>query len=466
MTDRLPTPHNIRNICSTVARALMRAASRLVSTLVSEPISKSCPKYITAFLAAALFATTAFALTPQQRQLNIDSFEYVWTAIRDKHWETKPAGLDWQAIHDEFRPSIEKADSMEAARAVMTKMLERLHQTHFGIIPADLYNDVNGSMAKGENTTGIDVRVVGSQALVTMVETGSSAASEGVRPGWQIAKIGTVDLEPVIAKINEAQKKSTLRDITARRSIMSRLEGQPGESTQVEFINGANERVSKTLVQSKPRGTLTKFGYLFPEHVWIDSSRVGGGNIGYVSFNMFLDPARLMNLFGEAVQSCMKCDGFVIDLRGNPGGIGAMAMGMAGWFIDQSNQRLGTLFMRDTTLKFVINPRLNTFSGPLAILVDGASASTSEILAGGMKDLGRARIFGSRTAAAALPSVFEMLPNGDGFQYAIANYLSEGGKPLEGLGVTPDLETPLTRDALLAGKDPALDAAISWIKKP
>jgi carboxyl-terminal processing protease len=308
--------------------------------------------------------------------------------------------------------------------------------------------------------------VVGSQALVTSVDSGSSAAREGVRTGWQIVKIGSVDLDPVIAKINEAQKKSTLRDLMARRSVMSRLEGKPGESTQVEFIDGADQRVSKTLVHAKPRGTLTKFGYLYPEHVWIDSSRVGGGNIGYVSFNIFLDPARLMNLFGEAVQSCMKCDGFVIDLRGNPGGIGAMAMGMAGWFIDQPNQRLGTLYMRDTTLKFVINPRLKTFPGPLAILVDGSSASTSEILAGGMKDLGRARIFGTHTAAAALPSVFEMLPNGDGFQYAIANYLSEGGKPLEGLGVTPDVETPLTREALLAGKDPALDAAIAWIKKP
>ena len=72
-----------------------------------------------------------------------------------------------------------------------------------------------------------------------------------------------------------------------------------------------------------------------------------------------------------------------------------MAMGMAGWFIAQPDQKLGTLYMRDTTLKFVVNPRLTTFSGPLAILVDGASASTSEIMAEGLKDLGRARIFGS-----------------------------------------------------------------------
>src|SRR5438105_11640292 len=178
-----------------------------------------------------------------------------------------------------------------------------------------------------------------------------------------------------------------------------------------------------------------------------------------------MDQTAVSSRFAYAVQSCNACDGFIIDVRGNPGGIGAMAMGMAGWFIDQSNQRLGTLYMRDTTLKFVINPRVNTFSGPLAILVDGSSASTSEILAGGMKDLGRARIFGSRTAAAALPSVFEKLPNGDGFQYAIADYISEGGKPLEALGVKPDVEMPITREALLKGQDPALDAAIAWIKR-
>ena len=76
-----------------------------------------------------------------------------------------------------------------------------------------------------------------------------------------------------------------------------------------------------------------------------------------------------------------------------------MSMGMAGWFIDKPDQRLGTLFMRDTTLNFVVNPRAYTFPGPLAILVDGASASTSEILASGLKDLGRARIFGAHTAA-------------------------------------------------------------------
>jgi carboxyl-terminal processing protease len=405
----------------------------------------------------------AAALTPDQRQLNIRSFEYVWTAIRDKHWQTTPGGLDWQAIHDEFRPKIEAADSMDAARDVLNQMLGRLHQTHFGIVPGELYSNVDAAHG-GDTATGIDVRVVGAQVLVTSVEPDSSAFIQGVRPGWEILKIARTDLAPVVAKLNETYAGSSLRDLMLRRAILTRLESDSASPAQVEFLDADGKRVDKTLTPGPPKGDRVQFGYLNPMQVWFKSSRVGDGNIGYVAFNVFLDAQRLMTSFGDAVQSCEQCEGFIVDLRGNPGGIGIMAMGMAGWFIAQPDQKLGTLYMRDTTLKFVVNPRLATFAGPLAILVDGTSASTSEIMAEGLKDLGRARIFGTRTAAAALPSVFEKLPNGDGFQYAIANYISEGGKPLEGLGVTPDVEAPITRQALLAGKDPALDAAVAWIE--
>jgi carboxyl-terminal processing protease len=414
---------------------------------------------LAAWLAAAPLRA---ALTPEQRQLNIQSFEYVWTAIRDKHWQTNPGGLDWQAIHDEFRPKMEAADGMDAARAVLNGMLGGLHQTHFNIVPSDLYSNVDAAHG-GDTTTGVDVRVLGAQVLVTSVEPDSSAFAQGVRPGWEIVKIASKDMAPIVAKLNETYAGSSLRDLMLRRAILGRLEGAAGVA-QVEFVDGAGKRMSKTLAPGPQKGDRVQFGYLTPMQVWFKSSRVGGGNIGYFAFNVFLDAQRLMTAFGNAVQSCEKCEGFIVDLRGNPGGIGIMAMGMAGWFIAQPDQKLGTLYMRDTTLKFVVNPRINPFGGPLAILVDGTSASTSEIMAEGLKDLGRARIFGTRTAAAALPSVFEKLPNGDGFQYAIANYISEGGKPLEGLGVTPDVETPLTREALLAGKDPALDAAVGWIE--
>jgi carboxyl-terminal processing protease len=445
-------------------------------------ISRNAARSVALVAVLLTAAPLSAALTPEQRQLNIQSFEYVWTAIRDKHWQTNPGGLDWQAIHDEFRPKMEAADSMDAARAVMNEMLGRLHQTHFGVVPGEIYSNelyskagaatgaaatgaaANGGTANSADTnTGLDVRVVGAEVLVTSVEPNSSAYAQGVRQGWEILKIAGTDLAPIVAPLNQTYAGSTLRDLVLRRAILARLEAAPGP-VQVEFLDANDKRVSKKLAAGQPKGDRVQFGYLYPMQVWFNSSRVGGGNIGYVAFNAFLDAQRLMAGFGDAVQACEKCQGFIVDLRGNPGGIGVMAMGMAGWFIAQPDQKLGTLYMRDTTLKFVVNPRLATFAGPLAILVDGTSASTSEILAEGLKDLGRARIFGTRTAAAALPSLFEKLPNGDGFQYAIANYISEGGQPLEGVGVTPDVEAPVTRQALLAGKDPALDAAVAWIE--
>jgi carboxyl-terminal processing protease len=230
----------------------------------------------------------------------------------------------------------------------------------------------------------------------------------------------------------------------------------------VQFLDGTGARVTKRIERIEPQGSLARFGYLPPMHVWIKSRKLAG-NIGYVAFNLFLDPARLMPAFGDAVLACSECAGVIIDLRGNPGGLGIMAMGMAGWFIEKPDQRLGTMHTRQAPLKFTVNPRLTTYRGPVAVLVDGSSASTSEVFAGGMKDLGRARIFGTRTAGAALPSAIDRLPNGDAFQHALADYISEGGQPLEGVGVAPDVEVRLSRAALLAGRDPVLDAAIEWI---
>jgi len=120
--------------------------------------------------------------------------------------------------------------------------------------------------------------------------------------------------------------------------------------------------------------------------------------------------------------------------------------------------------LRGAELRLVVNPRLETFAGPLAVLIDGSSASCSEIFAGGLRDLGRARIFGERTAGAVLPAQFAKLPNGDFFYYPIADYFSRGGARLEAIGVEPDVPTPHRRDALLEGRDVGIEEALRWIQ--
>jgi carboxyl-terminal processing protease len=402
-----------------------------------------------------LFAVAATLLADHQADL--DSFEKVWATIRDKHWQEKPGGLDWNAIHAEFRPRAEKTATTDEMRAVLREMIGRLKQTHFGIVPGSIYALLAENGGAGE--TGIDLRVLSGVPVVVRVDPGSSAEKAGVKPGWRIVSVDGVELAPLVTK---AAADPAIHELQLTRSVAAKLTGQPGAKIRVTFADPADQPVELELALGIERGELSAFGNLPPQHVWIESKRLG--DTGYIRFNIFLDLVRVMSSFQKMVESCKQCGGLILDLRGNPGGIGGMAMGMSGFLISKADQKLGTMYMREATLNFVVNPRLETFDGPVAVLVDGLSASTSEILAGGLKDLGRARIFGTRTAAAALPSQFERLPNGDGFQYAVANYISGGGKPLEGLGVTPDVEVKLTREALAAGHDPVIDAALDWIR--
>ena len=413
---------------------------------------------------AGAIAAAGQTVTPAQRGANIEAFEKVWATVRDKHWDPKLGGLDWQAVHDELRPKMEAAKTADEGRVILNDMVGRLKQTHFGIFPGSVYHDLDASADSGAANPGIDVRILEGHAIVTEVNSGSPAAAKGVKPGWEILRVGDTGIPGVVARIQEHFKDPSLLDLRLRQAVLSRLQGSAGSTASVEFLDGADRKVSIDLDRATPRGTIARLGNMPPLRVWSEWRRLPQ-DIGYVRFNVFFDPEGLAKTMEEAIKGCRDCRGFVVDVRGNPGGIGGLAMGVAGWFTDQSGLQLGTEYLRGLTIKFVIFPRPEPFRGPLAVLVDGCSASTSEILAGGLKDIKRARLFGTRTAAAALPSVIDRLPNGDGFQYAIANYISQGGQPLEGIGAIPDEEIRVTRRQLLEGKDPALDAAVGWIQE-
>jgi len=402
----------------------------------------------------------------REQNANLESFDHVWTTIHDSHWDPEMGGLDWEAVRDELRPKVEHETDLSAARAVMEEMISRLGMSHFAIIPAEAYELLGGPEGQGmhDGWVGMDVRVIQGRALVTSVADGSPAAEAGVRPGWEVARIGEHEIASSLERVAAEFEETLYLDHVLASVVVGRLRGPVGDEIALALRDGADRTVEVAMTFAEQRGEKVRIGYMPPMHVWIDTARVDG-TVGYIAFNMFIDPGRLMPVFNEAMESFMDSDGLVIDLRGNPGGLPAMAMGMAGWLISEKSRRLGTMITRDTELKLIVFPRPRTYSGPVAVLVDGLSGSCSEILAGGLKDLGRARIFGSRTMGAALPSMIEKLPNGDGFQYAFANYVSEGGEVLEGVGVVPHVEVTPSRVALIAGRDPVLDAAVAWIRR-
>lgn len=422
----------------------------------------ACAAVLALFALGCTRAPRVAPLTPSERELELQSFDQVWTTIRDKHWDPALGGRDWKAIGDSLRPRVERAGTRAQSRAAMTALIETLDQSHFGIIPAEVYGELGDPVA-GEGTTGLDLRILGGRAVVVSVDPGSPAESLGVRPGWVVLRAGKHELEPAIARIGQQFEGKTTRDLVTATAITSRLQGRIGGEVELVLLDGNDREVKLRLPLVAPRGTRTQFGNLPPLYARCEVRELADG-VGYLHISMFFDPTGVMGRVNEAMPSFLDAPGVVLDLRGNPGGIGAMAMGIAGWFVGDEGRQLGVMKTRETEVKFSVNPRALIFDGPLAVLVDGLSASTSEILAGGLQGLGRARVFGQRTAGAALPSAIERLPNGDGFQYAFANYVSEGGAVLEGSGVVPEVIVEPTREQLLQGRDPILDAAVAWIR--
>jgi carboxyl-terminal processing protease len=406
------------------------------------------------------------------QQLNLESFDQVWTTIRDNHWDPELGGLDWQAVRDELRPKLAVATSKREVRSVIEEMISRLGQSHFAIFASDLIDqlEVPGDAAEndagsraGHGEVGIDLRIVDGLAVVVSVVPGSPAAELGVKPGWAITAISGREIQPVIDKVRSQAGGKQGWELLLISSLQGRLHGSLDDTIPVSFVDDDGETIELEPGLIEEQNQVT-FGYLPPMTVEVDTRRLEG-KVHYFACSAFLDPAEVMPRLGEVVEEAIaaRAAGIIVDIRGNPGGLGAMAMGMAGWFIGEQGRQLGTMHTRDSKLNFVIYPRSRTYDGPLAILVDGLSASTAEILAAGLQDLDRARVFGSVTAGMALPSRVTRLANGDTFQYAFANYISTGGKALEGDGVIPDQEIPLTREALLAGRDPVLEAALQWI---
>ncbi len=419
-------------------------------------------------------------LTDQQVQLNLESFDTIHRTIAEQHYDPQLGGVDWAALGDSLRPLVAEARDMATARRAMNALIHSLGQSHFVVYPADVYEDaaagIEGRADLSEDGrersrsgvpggSGLDVRVLDGAALVTGVLPGSPAAEAGFAPGWEITHVGDVELAPRLQKLAVALEGRNMVDYILSQFVLARLAGEEGDRVTVQVRDGADRARQVDLVLGPAPGQPFVMGNLPEVRVWT-RQEVLEGDIGYFSFNYFMDVNQVMGAFNKAMNSWRDKPGVIMDLRGNPGGLGAMAMGMAGWFTEEKGRKLGTMIMRDGEFNFIINRRPNAYAGRVAILIDGLSASTSEIFAGGMQDLGLARLFGSTTAGAALPSYIVRLPNGDGFQYAVANYFSEDGEVLEGRGVTPDVTVVPTRESLRAEGDPALEAARQWLLNP
>jgi carboxyl-terminal processing protease len=193
----------------------------------------------------------------------------------------------------------------------------------------------------------------------------------------------------------------------------------------------------------------------------VESRDLAGGDVGYVRLNGFSD--RGADELEAAVRAHLAAgrDALILDLRGNPGGYVTAARDVASQFIDSGviffeQDAAGTL----TPTEAVPGGAATDPAVRLAVLVDGGSASASEIVAGALQDTGRATIVGETTFGKGTVQQWqELTGEGGAFRLTIARWLTPDERWIHDVGIEPDVVVELP-DEIPPDEDPILDRAL------
>ena len=401
------------------------------------PGAATRPWWLLGLLAAALFAggCASVSAPPIPRAMSATErvaynrrvFDRAWSLIDRKFFDGKFGGVDWPAMQARYRPAAEEAPDDETLYREINTMIGELNASHLvAISPRYAYEDRTHRRA----AVGIRFRRVEEQWAVTDVLPASPAELAGVQRGWVITRR---DGKPIGDELHSGVK-----------------EGQP---VAYEFLDEAARPQARTMtartLSVKPR----------------TEARELEGGVLYLRFDEFAWASR--GWLNQQLKEHRLARGVVIDLRQNPGGNAIALWAALGEFFPK-RVPAGTFIRRSGG---VWNTKSFSwfsahYDGPLTVLVDGASASCSEIFAHVLQYHKRAVLIGRKTAGAVILSWFYGLPAGGRLQMAIQDYRGLDGQRIEGNGIVPDRVVPLKLADLRSGRDADLDLALQVLQQP
>lgn len=237
------------------------------------------------------------------------------------------------------------------------------------------------------------------------------------------------------------------RDITGMElsSAVALIKGDKGTSVTLEVIRGT-ERLTFSAVRDAVDAKTVSYTLL-------------DNNIGYLSISQFEEVTTKQ--FKAAVEDLQSqgMKGLVIDIRNNPGGLLDTVVGMLKYMLPDGL----IVYTEDKqgNRKEYKGQDNDEFNLPLAVIVNGNSASASEIFAGAIQDYGKGTIIGTQTYGKGIVQTVKPLTDGSAIKFTIAKYFTPKGQDIHGKGVTPDMVVEYDTDADV---DTQLDAAIKNVE--
>lgn len=374
-----------------------------------------------ALLSSALSITAVTtALSPpqiwaaQSSESSKAIIEEVWQVINSQYFDPNFNGTNWTAIRSQYlnRTYASKEDAYEAIQEMLGKLEDPytrfLDPKQFESMQIDTSGELTGvgvQITQDEKTKDITV--------IAPIE-GSPAAQAGLLN------------KDVIVQVDDTNTRGMdLND------AVSLIRG-PVNSNVTLTVQRGQEQLSFKIKRARIE--------IHPVRFSTQTSPTGA--VGYIRLNQFSNNATAE--MREAIQELEKqrVTGFVLDLRSNPGGL------------LYSSAEIARMWMGEGTIVATVDRKggedkltsdKNTLTDrPLVILVDGGSASASEILAGALQDHQRAVLLGTQTFGKGLVQSVMPLEDDSALAVTVSKYMTPNGRDINKKGIKPDIEVKLT----------------------
>jgi carboxyl-terminal processing protease len=310
------------------------------------------------------------------------------------------------------------ADYPSLTRAALDGMVRQL-DPHSSFLPADEYRETEEELSNAFNGVGIQVEQRDEHIVIVAPIPGSPAERAGLRRGDRLAKI---DGQPLV---------------------------NPSLDSTIKLVRGETGSLV-TITIFRPSQNRTIDYPLRRERIQLESVRLAGlrpGQVGYLQITQFSD--RTGEEFRAALTGLEQAGlrGLIIDLRNNPGGLLDAAIAVCSEFFNEDELIVYTQGREpDSRENFHADNGHRPRTYPVAILVNGGTASAAEIVAGAMRDTKRAVIVGEKTfGKGSVQSVIE-LDRGEGLRLTTARYYTPSGITIHEKGITPHVEVEISPD--------------------
>lgn len=368
----------------------------------------------------------------------------VWQIINRTYLDGTFNQVDWLSLRNEY---LDKSyASKEEAYKSIREMLKRLEDPYTRFMDPDEFR--NMQIDTSGELTGVGIQITKDEKTKEIVVVSPIEDTPAEKAG-------------VVAKdiLLEIDGKST--EGMEIDDAVKLIRGKVGTTVKIKFKRG-DEEITHTLTRARIE--------IHPVKARVDTTDIG--KVGYIRLNQFSAQAgqEMRDAINELEAEGVK--GYILDLRSNPGGLLYSSVEIARMWLKEG-VIVSTVDRQGVTERQRANNRALT-DKPLVVLVDGGSASASEILSGALQDHHRAQIVGTKTFGKGLVQSVRSLGDGSGLAVTIAKYLTPDGRDINKDGIHPDIEVELTekdrktlqedRDLIATPADPQYSKAFEALK--